>query len=599
MKRTASKANEGGTFLLGIEGGATRTTVLGVDGGGKVVAEFQTGPANVRLLTDKKLAELLRGIAGQLPGRPGGIGIGLAGVRGEAEVVRVRTAVARQWPGVPCLATNDLETALAAGKPAGKPAARVLVLSGTGSCCFGRAADGRTAKVGGRGHVIGDRGSACDIGQRALKALMAHFDHAAEWPRLGAEILRELQLNDAEDLIPWSMMAAKDEIARVAVAVFAAARQKDPMALDLLELAAASLVEDGIACASRLSAKGEKVEFVLSGGVLMKQPAFARQVAARLKARWPGARVAPLERPSVWGAVELARGLGVSLPGPAVAVVEAVQEVKALAAAPTEQRNPRSMKLDTMPLKKAVLLMLGEEALLPPALAREAAGLVWVVEKIIAAFEKGGRLIYAGAGTSGRLGVLDASECPPTFSSPADQVQGIIAGGRTALWSPVEGAEDDREAGAAAVAFRRVTARDVVVGIAASGRTPFVWGALEEAKRRGAVAVLVCFNPAFKKDGRVDRVIAPDIGPEVLTGSTRLKAGTATKQILNIFTTLAMARTGKVISNLMVDVNPSNVKLRDRAVRIVHQLTGWDEETARAALVRNGWVVKEAVKGKG
>jgi len=176
-------------------------------------------------------------------------------------------------------------------------------------------------------------------------------------------------------------------------------------------------------------------------------------------------------------------------------------------------------------------------------------------------------------------------------------VQGIIAGGQRALWEAVEGAEDDPTAGARAIQFRGVSRKDVVVGIAASGRTPFVWGALWEARRLGAKTVLLCFNPRLDipRRNRPDVVIAPDLGPEILTGSTRLKSGTATKLILNMFTTLAMVQTGKVIGNLMVDLNPSNVKLRDRAVRIVRELTGADETTAKHALEGSRWVVKEAL----
>jgi N-acetylmuramic acid 6-phosphate etherase len=220
-----------------------------------------------------------------------------------------------------------------------------------------------------------------------------------------------------------------------------------------------------------------------------------------------------------------------------------------------------------------------------------------VIEEVARAFRRGGRLFYVGAGTSGRLGVLDASECPPTFGTAPGLVEGIIAGGQRALWQSVEGAEDDAEAGGRAIGFRGVTRRDVVIGIAASGTTPFVWGALGEAKRRGATTALVCFNPFVRipRALRPEMVIAPNLGPEVLTGSTRLKAGTATKQLLNMVTTLAMVRLGKVRSNLMIDLNPANAKLRDRAVRIVQELTGEDYEAARAALERSGWVVAKAI----
>jgi N-acetylmuramic acid 6-phosphate etherase len=213
------------------------------------------------------------------------------------------------------------------------------------------------------------------------------------------------------------------------------------------------------------------------------------------------------------------------------------------------------------------------------------------------AFRHGRRLLYFGAGTSGRLGVLDASECPPTFRTPPDLVQGIMAGGQQALWSSVEATEDDAAAGRQAIEFRRIAARDVVVGIAASGTTPFVWGALAEAKRRRATTILLCFNPYLKipRPLRPTVVLAPNLGPEVLTGSTRLKAGTATKLVLNLFSTLSMVRLGKVVSNLMIDVNPSNAKLRARAVRIVQVLAATDPATAQTALERAGWQVKRAV----
>jgi N-acetylmuramic acid 6-phosphate etherase len=210
-----------------------------------------------------------------------------------------------------------------------------------------------------------------------------------------------------------------------------------------------------------------------------------------------------------------------------------------------------------------------------------------------------------GAGTSGRLGVLDASECPPTFGSSGEQVQAIIAGGIPAIWSAVEGAEDDAAAGSRAVEQRGVRAGDFVVGIAASGRTPFVWGALERASQHGAATLLVCFNPQIarlKKSRaataafRPDKILAPDLGPEILTGSTRLKCGTATKVVLNLFSTLALARSGKVIENLMADVNPSNAKLRERAVRILVQLEGCGSDLARAALEREHWALPEARK---
>lgn len=596
-------------LLLGIEGGATRTSVLLTSPAGEVLSQFQLGPCNVRLLSDDQLIVQLQAVASRLPVAAGSLaaaGIGLAGARSDAEKDRIRRAAARAFPGVPCHATNDLETALAAAPAADDVVARILVLSGTGSCCFGRGSGGRTARVGGRGHVIGDRGSAFDIGQRALRELLAHYDRRRTWPPLGTLILDALALNDPEDLIPWSMRADKSEIASLAAVTFRAAGQSCPLARGILRAASSSLAEDGHACASRLARPGQRVQFVFNGGVLLQNADFLQGVIRRLRRHWRRSVFSPLERSSVWGSVELARQAAAGSPPRKAAArrpspgLPPPEVEAALSSSPTEQRNPRSMQLDRMPLPDAIDLMLDEESQVAAALRRERESLVWLIEKVVRAFRRGGRLFYVGAGTSGRLGVLDASEIPPTFRAPREQVQGIIAGGQQALWSAVEGAEDDPEAGAEAIRFRSVGPDDVVLGIAASGRTPFVWGALAEATARRATTALLAFNPAIRQPAEslrprlVQRVLAPDLGPEVLTGSTRLKSGTATKLALNIITTLAMSRSGKVIGNLMIDLNPSNVKLRDRAVRILCQLTTASPQEARDALESSGWVVKEA-----
>ena len=264
---------------------------------------------------------------------------------------------------------------------------------------------------------------------------------------------------------------------------------------------------------------------------------------------------------------------------------------------PTERHNPRSRNLARMPVAAAIRLMLSEESRVPAKLLSHASKIERVVVAVARALKRGGRLIYVGAGTSGRLGVLDASECPPTFRTRPDQVQAIIAGGPRALTAAIEGAEDDAVAGAREVRRRRVCCRDVVVGITASGRTPFVRAALSQAGKAGATTVLVTFNPRLKLPATElpDVLIAADLGPEVLTGSTRLKAGTATKLLLNMITTLAMVRLGKVTGNLMTDLNPSNVKLRDRAIRIVMQLSGCSREAAQSLLESRHWNVRDAI----
>jgi N-acetylmuramic acid 6-phosphate etherase len=594
---------EGSTAVfLGIEAGGTRT-VAQSDGAVRARREF--GAANLRLLDDATLERHFRGIAKAMPW-PVSLGIGMAGARTEQDRARIRRAAALAWPGVKCHATHDLETALLAGPlefPVPISGFRVLVLSGTGSCCFGIHGNGkRSVKIGGWGHIIGDKGSGFEIGLRALKAVVFHFDHDRKrWPALGQRLLRTLALNEPDDLIAWAQVAGKDQVAALAIDVFAEWEKGDPIAADILEGAAASLSTDATACGQALGAGRQPVQFILAGSVLLKQPRFASKLAREIKKLWPRAVVTPLRRESVWGAVELARrefgfregAIRLQLPlRPPVRV----RAEAGLALSPTEERNPASMHLDRLPLSQAIDLMLREDSKIPAALRAERKRIEQAVKLIVKSLKNGGRLFYVGAGTSGRLGVLDASECPPTFRTDPELVQGIIAGGQTALWSAVEGAEDDRLAGARVVNYRAVGRKDIVVGIAASGRTPFVWGALGEAKRAKATTVLLCFNHRLKipRAERPTLVIAPRIGPEVLTGSTRLKAGTATKLVLNMFTTLAMVRLGKVLSNLMIDVKASNVKLRDRAIRIVCEVTGVKAAEAEAALEKADWNVKEA-----
>jgi N-acetylmuramic acid 6-phosphate etherase len=476
-----------------------------------------------------------------------------------------------------------------------------LVVIGTGSGCYGQGRKGMGVKVGGWGHILGDKGSGYDIGLCALQGVIDAYDQKVAWPELGRRLLGALQLNEPTDLIDWAQAADKTAIASLATEVFSAWGRQDKLAAGILGRAARSLARDAAACARRVAGRGTRVQFVLAGSVLLKQPRFGAQVGRELQRLWPKARVTPLKREGVWGAVELARRVFKSkVQSPKSKVQSPKSElgmVRSTRQSPTERRHPRSMKLDKMALGDAITLMLSEDAGVPRKLLAERRRIEQVIRAIVRGARRGGRLCYVGAGTSGRLGVLDASECPPTFGTAPELVQGIIAGGQRALWQSVEGAEDDAGAGARAMGFRDITRRDVVVGIAASGTTPFVWGALGEAKRRGATTVLVCFN-RFLQIPRALRpaiVIAPNLGPELLTGSTRLKAGTGTKLLLNLFTTLAMVRLGKVRSNLMVDLDPANVKLRDRAVRIVRDLAGADYATAQRALERSGWVVKKAV----
>jgi len=250
----------------------------------------------------------------------------------------------------------------------------------------------------------------------------------------------------------------------------------------------------------------------------------------------------------------------------------------------TEKRNPRSRRLDRMDTLEIVDVINAEDARVVPAVAKHRKEIASAAELITERLQRGGRLIYVGAGTSGRLGVLDASECPPTFGSRPSMVQGIIAGGRRALVRSVEGAEDYAEDGRAAVNAKRITGRDVVVG-----------GAVKRGREVGAATVLVTCSPESARCASADIVISPVVGPEVVTGSTRMKAGTATKLVLNTLTTTVMIKLGKVYDNLMVDLRATNEKLRDRSERIVMELAGVGRQKARKLLVGAGGAVKVAL----
>ncbi|HVP10347.1 MAG TPA: N-acetylmuramic acid 6-phosphate etherase [Phycisphaerae bacterium] len=251
----------------------------------------------------------------------------------------------------------------------------------------------------------------------------------------------------------------------------------------------------------------------------------------------------------------------------------------------TEQRNPRSRALDALSVADAFDLMNGEDATIPAAVAKAKRQIVQAVQVVAEAWRQGGRLIYLGAGTSGRLGVLDAAECPPTFRSDPKMVRGVIAGGRKALWRSVEGAEDDPAAARTALTRLHVNEKDVVMGIATGGTTPYVHAGLAEARRRGATTIFFACVPRSQVHAACDLDIRVLVGPEVLSGSTRLKSGTATKLVLNTITTLGMVQLGKTYGNLMVDLNSYACrKLADRAARVVASTTRLSYDAAARLL---------------
>lgn len=611
--------------FLGLEAGGTHTTAAWQDDAPTSAPEIATfGPANLQLLSETDLTNLLTTIARSFP-LPRALAIGMAGTRTSSDRDRLTAATRRIWPNTPCHITHDLDVALAAGQLMDPLASActiqhlvpILVLSGTGSCAFARDRHGNAVQAGGWGHLLGDQGSGYAIGLAALRSVIQQLDLSRRWSALGRQILTALHLNEANQLIPWIGSASKAEVAALAPIVFE--RPTDPLARPILHQAARDLANLALAAARQAAGTSSPVRFILAGGVLTRQSRFSQHLGHLLTLGRPQSTIAVLHRPGVEGALSLARQL-IAPPTPSTSAAKKSNHAcqnkprlrssvsapldpstvmpRALALPPTEERHPDSLELDRLSLPKAIALMLDQLSVVAKALRLESPRIEQAIRLVTRSFRSGGRLFYIGAGTSGRLGILDASECPPTFRSPPEQVQGIIAGGAPAVFRAAEGAEDDFHAGSRAIHFRGIQSQDVVVGIAASGRTPFVWGALAAARSAGAHTILVAFNPhlRFQPGHRPDVVISPLTGPEILTGSTRLKAGTATKEILNLLTTLAMVRLGKVRSNLMVDLHPSNAKLRERAIRITSQLTGCSLDACRHALTLHHWFIPQAIR---
>jgi N-acetylmuramic acid 6-phosphate etherase len=588
--------------VLGIEGGGTRTTWARVTREGKVRARGEAGPGNTLMLSDAALAELLRGIAGAAGSDVAAVGAAFAGCGQAAEKTRVEKVLRTLWPQAGVRVMEDTRSILAAAFVDGPG---LVVIAGTGSNVAGqKSLRSPLEKAGGWGHLFADRGSAYDIARRGMEAVFASWDDEKKISVLGRAFLKAAKLRSLDELVPFLLRdTGKTAVAGYAPCVFAAAAQGDRDARTVLEDAAAALARKTAAVAKRL--KLQPVRVALTGGLFENQADYRRRFARALRKVLPGASVFLCKVPGVLGAARVAKGIP-PLRGSGIGPMPATSEGKlkpiaeparlaAFSAASTEQRNPRSRGLDRRSISALVNLFIREERAVERALFAQRAAIARAAALVARKLGAGGRLIYVGAGTSGRLGVVDASEMPPTFNAPPEQVQAIIAGGAAAVFKSQEGAEDAREPAVAELRARGLTKNDVVCGIAASGQTPFVLAALEEARRCGAGVILLSCNPARRLRVPVDVAIDLPTGPELVTGSTRLKAGTATKLVLNMLSTIAMVRLGRVQDNLMINVQATNDKLRARAVRLVEALARVDAARAQAALEETAWRVPEAL----
>ncbi len=595
-----------GERILGVEGGGTKTawvlveTLTGADAPGcefRIIDQGKLPPSNFRLTTSKRL----RLILAELPKQIDLAGVFLAGCATEEDRRLLEQICLEVWPNAKIVTGSDRDSGLAAALDHGDG---IVINAGSGSSVTGRRGD-RIERAGGWGHILGDAGGGYFLSIQALRLILREHDLHQSEMQFTAKILHALSLNNFDELVRWVQTADKMDIAMLAPVVFEAATERDARLMEIIEEGARVLCEYTEAVASRLHLLAPKV--VLMGGLFYRDSLYTHTFRRRLKKNLPDARVATAARAPELGAAWLATEAGDHA---AFHPKPSQSEIDSLAAALTEQRNLRSENLEKMSAQELVEVFVEEEKLVQDALRNATAALVGAIQIVTESLRNGGRLFYVGAGSSGRIGVLDASEIPPTFGAPPDLVQGVIAGGVTALYRSAEGAEDEESAGALALDERRIKGPDVVIGITASGRTPFVVGALARAKSLGAKTILLTCNPDCshrpvagptdgpqgRSDSDLDLLITLAVGPELLTGSTRLKAGTATKVALNIISSGAMVALGKVRGNLMIDLHATSTKLRDRAVRVLAELAQCDYESARNLLEANDWDLRAALE---
>ncbi|CAG0881234.1 unnamed protein product [Cyprideis torosa] len=666
-------------LVLGIDGGGSTTRWALADlpsKEGKSLRVIQRGQLpralNICRLSDEQLKDCVQAVKASLAEahqeQCSAVGIFAAGCLTLSDRRRLEAAVKSVFGSKTFTVTGgDAEAALEAAfldeESSGREILQILVIAGTGSNVLGRRRsnssdsqrqqDAELFKGGGAGCILGDKGSAYWITRRALKA--AFIQTLAPGDPLASLFHRDLCSNSPSEVIAWTTAASRRDLADLCPLVFEGFTRGSTACRLVLTKGAAHLAKQVRDVVLRITSKSSaEVRIRLTGSVFQKQPSYVEFFRAALEALHIPSKSLQMSL-SAYDAAEGAallalkgyttiehrtfgiKGSTFSSPGPLVEMTKAR----------TEQRNPRSAHLGDMQPAEIVSLFLNEERYVTEALQEIAAELEQGIKLVHGQLAQGGRLFYIGAGTSGRLGVLDASEIPPTFGEPSETVQGIIAGGLKALYKSVEGAEDSwlggRDAvkqrgvldaseipptfgepsetvqgiiagglkalyksvegaedswleGRDAVKQRGLTPKDILVGLTASGRTPFVLGGLEEGNAVSCPTVLVTCNPDRPKKLQCSLHIDIPTGPELVTGSTRLKAGTATKICINILSTGAMVLLGRVHGNLMVKLKASNLKLEDRAARTVAQEAKLSYDQAREILIQMNWDVADTLQ---
>jgi N-acetylmuramic acid 6-phosphate etherase len=586
------------SFVIGINGGGTHADLIAVSRDRRVLARIEAGPVNYHNIGVDAARETLHTAINDLIAQSGqpasdliALGAGMAGLDRQEDHDQFEAIFGGLLPGVPLALDNDAIIALIAG--AGRPFG-VVEICGTGSIGYGINGAGKRVRCGGWGFRL-DQGSGHAIGRQVLVAIGRSIDQVIPPTTLTERVLKRLGLANPSDLIGWMYdlnRTIPDISALAAEAVRATETDTPDMAATaILVQAADGLAEDAITIAQKLGfvASGEPFPLVMSGSLFTYSSIIRTQFISAVQAVAPNAIPFTDAHDSAMGAAAMALAR-IGDPWPETAPLTAP-----VARRMTERRNALTMHIAQQPTRDLLMLMNVEDRRIAPVIERELDHIAALIDAVAERFQRGGRIIMLGAGTSGRLAVLDAVECRPTFGMTGDQVIGLIAGGDQAITHSIEGAEDDESGGRAALAALEVVEADSVIGIAASGTTPFVIGALKAASERGALTGAIVNVADSPIAALAQHPIPLVIGPEVIMGSTRLRAGTAQKLVLNMLTTGVMVRVGRTFGNLMTDMQASNIKLQGRARVIVSEATGVDNRTAGELLTRSDGEIKTAI----
>jgi N-acetylmuramic acid 6-phosphate etherase len=577
-------------LFIGVDGGATKTVGVLTEEE-NVLARCVVGPTNPSVVGESGCLGALRNLLEDLSrdnpvDRVQAIWMGIAGVRTRADLALMRRVCETLGAADKTRVSDDTLLALVS---AGLEKCGIAVVAGTGSCVTGVNPQGDRLIAGGVGHLLGDEGSGYAVVVEALRAAARAGQNRGPQTLLLPRFIERLGVGDSDEMVRWATGVSVSDLASLAGLVFNCAEEGDPVAEEIIGNGAKHLAGLARHAAAQLGLEDAPPGVVLYGGMLEHFPSYFDRVRDEIATLLPNATVV---RPAVEGAVAAARLARQSVRGETPSC-DVAGELPRLPI--TETRNWRSEEIDRLSTLEMLDVINLEDHKVAPAVKQVLESVARAVDVAAEALKAGGRVIYVGAGTSGRIGMLDAVECPPTFGIPPETVQAILAGGDSAAKTAAEGAEDDTEEGAREVARREVVRDDVVVGIAASGTTPFVKGALGEARKRGAATVLVACNRPGSGFAEADIVINPVAGPEVITGSTRMKAATATKMVLNMISTAVMVKLGKVYGNLMVDVQARSSKLVRRACKIISDIAGVNDEEASELLELAGGDVKVAI----